>query len=200
MATITLIFDIQLYIFRGRLPYSKQAKGRLQKFICCGCCCPPFLAELSLSYNFPSLEQVVKKYVAGKDAGKKWISTGRHWGAMLRRKRLQLPLLRQALPSILRQCCIYVALQHFDWYQRQKELRDVFKEKPHFPVFSSSLETSLMLLLQVILEILVAQKTHAMLRKVCHTQVAALVAHCDRLSVRVILILQKFKILKNFAQ
>ena len=27
----------------------------------------------------PSLEQVVKKYVAaGKDAGKKWISTGRH--------------------------------------------------------------------------------------------------------------------------
>ena len=50
-----------------------------------------------------------------------------------------------------------------------------------------------MLLLQVILEILVAQKTHAMLRKVCHTQVAALVAHCDRLSVRVILILQKFE-------
>ena len=32
----------------------------MQKFICFGCCCPPFLVELSLSYNFPSLEQVVK--------------------------------------------------------------------------------------------------------------------------------------------
>ena len=71
---------------------------------------------------------------------------------------------------------------------------------PHIFPFFFSLKTSLMLLLQVILEILVAQKTHAMLRKVCHTQVAALVAHCDRLSVRVILILQKFEILKNFAQ